>query len=333
MEPFDNPPREITTSIFFPSPEVLEEFFYSNNLARQNLPEYKVRLYKGGVQYGLCYFSVEVLRKYLDHPELFYVEDTMSGGNITSNPDYMSKFSYDELEKIDLISIDFGKRKLANGSVAVTALLIDLSRLHETEQKYWNSFEISEPVFAYVDSDYEKYFRRNFNGEWVDYNDPLGKCLLEIISINSLSGLSKKLFRNGQNPHLTYPILNTYKNFCDCCSELYKLVGPDNINIDAIKKILIDYFKYSDNDFVHKSGRQLSTLQVLEQLLTKLEDMRLLKTIKDVESYRIAADHKITEPESDNVDYIQNFRTICEELLDGLGVFSKRLEILLKNSK
>ena len=78
-EDFDSEPKN--TAIIFPSREVLEENFYSSGLTREDLPEYTTRLYKGGSQIEIVYFEVEVLKKYLQHPEKYDIDDSVSGGD------------------------------------------------------------------------------------------------------------------------------------------------------------------------------------------------------------------------------------------------------------
>jgi hypothetical protein len=77
---------------------------------------------------------------------------------------------------------------------------------------------------------------------------------------NSFLG-NDKLFQSEANPYSAYLVHNTYKNFCDCCSELCKLVGPDNLNAKLIKQLLSERFNLGGENFVHKeSGRKLSPL-------------------------------------------------------------------------
>ena len=73
-----------STHIFFPSREVLHEAFYRSDLPKQNLPEYKRRLHLGANQIGLVFFYEEVLSRYLSHPEQYYVDDSLSGGQVST---------------------------------------------------------------------------------------------------------------------------------------------------------------------------------------------------------------------------------------------------------
>ena len=134
--------KPIVTSIFFPSAELLTESFYSSQLHRSNIPEYRARLCKGGSQTQLVYFSSEVLRKYLDHIEIFEIEDSVTGGYILGRDD------------ANFPLFRFGKRRLRDGNVVITAILWDLAELPEKEQAYWYSYEIENPHFAIDDPDF-----------------------------------------------------------------------------------------------------------------------------------------------------------------------------------
>lgn len=177
-------PEEVSTHIFFPSRDVLTESFYKENFHRLNTPEYKARLLKGNSQIHLLYFENEVLKRYLDRREIYDVENTVVGGQICLTYEYMTSLSDDEFDKVAFPTIRFGKRQLVNGNVAITVILHDLSELPEKDQAYWYSHEIKKPQFASKDSDFEIFFRRNFEAEFLDDNDPLQEVINEIIEIN-----------------------------------------------------------------------------------------------------------------------------------------------------
>ena len=67
----------VVTHIFFPSKQALHDAFYSSDLPQQRLPEYTTRLHLGDRQIGLAYFTEEVLARYLDHPELYEINDSL----------------------------------------------------------------------------------------------------------------------------------------------------------------------------------------------------------------------------------------------------------------
>jgi hypothetical protein len=333
----DNPqfgnPKEINTSFFYPSKDILTESFYSNEFHRKDIPEYKSRSYKGYSQIQLFYFDNEVLRRYLDHREIYEVDNTVAGGYIHLSHDYLSGLSQDELDKIDFPLLRFGKRLLSNSVAVITVILHDLSELPGKEQAYWNSHEIEEPQFDVVDNDFEIFFRRNFEAEFLDDNDPLEKALEEVSRINSLVG-ENGLFSAESNPYLSYPAVNTYKSFSDSCSELYKIIGPDSLNKEKLKYLLQKYFNYSQQDFVHpKTERPLGELNLLKHVCEKTGCDDLYIIIEKIKTHRISADHKITTPQIAEQNYITEFRQILQELGEQLNRLAKQIENLKSNER
>lgn len=327
-------PKEIVTSIFFPSKELLTDNFFNSKLCKQNLPEYVTRLHKGYSQIHLIYFSSEVLKKYLEHPEMYNIKDSTSGGVITLKAEYENKLIDSELDKIWFDKVRFGKRLLANDTVVVATILHDLSELPDSEQSHWHSYELEEPDFSDDDPGFIRFFRRNFEGEWVDYNDPLEKALGKIQEINNLFE-DAKLFTQGQNQYLAYPVGNTYKNLCDSCSELYKVVGPDNLNINILKELLRDHFGYTEEDFIHKdSGRPFSKLQLLQKITERISEGYLfIDTINEIKEYRVCADHKIIDPQHSNINYVGEFQRICASLHRSLMVLRNGIEKMQRQIK
>jgi len=159
------------------SKDILTESFYSNELHRQNIPEYNARLYKGGSQTQLVYFDHDVLDRYLNHREIFDIVDTVASGDI-----------------------------------------------HFT-----------------IDS----------------------------------------------NPYLSYPVVNTYKSFCDSCSELYKLLNPDSLSEIKLKYFLQKHFNFSSDDFIHpKSQRPLGKLDLLKHLCNEVGCDSLYSVIEEIKNHR-----------------------------------------------
>lgn len=332
-EPKFESPKEINTSIFFPSKDILTESFYSNELHRQNVPEYKARLYKGGSQIQLLYFDHEVLDRYLNHREIYDIEDTVASGDIQLSHEYLSGLSEDELEKIDFPLVRFGKRRLSNGTAVITVILHDLSELPEKEQAHWYAHEIEEPQFATDDTDFEIFFRRNFEAEFLDDNDPLQKILEEISKLNVLVG-ENGLFTIDSNPYLSYPVVNTYKSFCDSCSELYKLLSPDSLSEKKLKYFLQKHFNFSANDFIHPtSQRPLGKLDLLKRLCNKVGCDSLFSTIEEIKSHRVSADHKVTHPSIAEKNYITEFRRISHKLSTNLKSFAQEIEKLKSSER
>ena len=325
--------KEIITYIFFPSKDVLTESFYSNELHRQNIPEYKARLHKGGSQTQLLYFNHEVLDRYLKHREIYDIEDTVASGDIHLSHEYLSGLTKDELEKIDFPLVRFGKRYLSNGTAVITVILHDLSELPEKEQAHWYAHEMEEPQFATNDTDFEIFFRRNFEAELLDDNDPLQKVLEEISKLNALVG-EKGLFTIDSNPYLSYPVVNTYKSFCDSCSELYKLLSPDSLSEKQLKHFLQRHFNFSANDFIHPtSQKSLGKLDLLKRFCNKVGCDNLFNVIEEIKNHRVSADHKVTNPSIAEQNYITEFRRILHELSMSLKSFTQEIEKLKSSER
>lgn len=310
--------KPIVTSIFFPAAELLTESFYSSLLHRSNIPEYKARLHKGGSQIQLVYFSSEVLRKYLAHIEIFEVEDSVTGGYILRR------------DGADFPLFRFGKRKLTDGQVVVTAILWDLAELPEKEQAYWHSYEVENPHFTTEDPDFVIFCKRDFGAEFLDDSDPLQKVLTEISNINRLLK-SNGLFSAVSNLYLSYPAVNTYKSFCDSCSELYKLIGPDSLQERVLRDLLTTYFNHQQQNFLHSdTGRPLGKLNLLKRLCGKLECKKLPLVIERIKQHRTDADHRVLTPQRESKDYLTDFRNLLQELSEALQQFRSQLEILVR---
>lgn len=317
----------VNTTIFFPSKELLDEDFFARELHIHNIPEYKMRLHKGASRIQPVYFKSEVLRKYLDHPEFFDVENTVVGGHINHRSSYISALNSDELEKLDAIFIRFGKRKLLGGTVTITTIMYDLADLPEPEQRYWHANEIDYPKFNQDDPDFEVYWGRSVMGAFLDDNDPLTRVLNTINDINEF--LDSKLFAQEKNLYLSYPAINTYKNFSDSCSELYKLIGPDSLVEKKLKELLQTHFGNSQADFKHpESGRPIAKLDLFRRLCLALELPDLPEAINEIKAHRVSADHKIIDPQLPEQDYIADFRRVTQRLADDLEVLLEKLKTL-----
>lgn len=318
-------PEPITTHIFFPSKELLENYYQNNLNVYIDDGEYKNMLHRGCNQTDLVYFEINVLAKYLYNKETYLIDDDVTGGVITLNPEYIKTVSESEIEKNFFNKIRYGKRKLKNGKISVTAILSDLSELNKQEQSYWYSYTLKITEFCDEDEDFYKFISRDILGNWTESNDPIQDIKTIIKELNEI--LPFDLYSNNENPYLRYPIQNTFKDFVDCNSELFKLLGPDNFKLSNLKKIYTDFIFGSSSDLIHnESERPMSSMQVMELILEKLNTELLIKYknhIKLIKQNRIEGDHKITSPRQNCMDYINEFRQICNE--------SKNILIRIKN--
>ena len=280
----------VVTHIFFPSKQALREAFYSSDLPRKRLPEYTTRLHLGDHQIGLVYFDEEVLARYLDHPELYEINDSLAGGNISSlssTPD--DRYLY----------VRYGKCRLKSGNIAVTAIYKDLSDMGKSEQRYWHSYELDPPDIDTSDSHFQNFLARTYEGELVDFEDPISRLREAVGTVNNALEL-RTLFTKIKNVHLRLPVEQTYKSYCDAASELYKIVGPDNISQTVLKELLTKDFAVPLDALKHiESKRPLSTLQLLELLEERLGCPALYTgPLRALSNLRVNADHKVLDPES-----------------------------------
>ena len=307
----------VETHIFFPSKQALRDAFYSSSLPQQRLSEYTTRLHLGAHQIGLAYFSEEVLARYLDHPELYEINDSLAGGDVSA----MSSTSEDRY-----LYVRYGKCRLKSGSIAVTAIFKDLTDMGPTEQRYWHSFEIESPEIVKSDPHFQNFLARTYDGDFVDFEDPITRLLEGVKGVNT-SLEPESLFAKAQNIHLRLPVEQTYKSHCDAASELYKIVGPDNLSQSTLKTLLTRDFGARPEDLKHAdSGRPLSTLQLLSLVENKLEAPGLLtKLLRPLSELRAAADHKVLQVETETRSYSREFAEMCNELAESLEKLAKLL--------
>ena len=312
---FEFPENATTTHVFFPNKEVLNEFYYASTLVRENPPEFKARLHRGAHQLELVYFSDEVLAKYFDHPEFYEINDSLAGGNLSTKGDAPEN---------RYIYVRYGKRRLSGEKVAVSAIMKDLSNMSPEEQRHWHSYEVVQVEPEKDDENFQRFLARTYDGVWVDFPDPI-KGLSEVLCEINDSLPVRCMFKRTENIHLRLPVENTKKALYDCCSELYKLIGPDSIDQKSIKKYLIDRLNICDSDFFHKeSGRPLSAMQLLELMENTLGlDCSLSQSIKAVAKYRIEADHKLTDADISVENTVDIFVSLCESFISAAKGFSE----------
>ncbi|MBJ6752824.1 hypothetical protein [Geomonas anaerohicana] len=308
----------ITTHIFFPSKDALHKAFYESNFPKQQLPEYKKRLMLGAHQIGLAFFSEEVLTRYLATPGYYSVEDSLAGGQISSTSD-----APDDRH----LWVRYGKCRLNSGRIAVTAIFKDLERMSAPEQRFWHSHEMESPDLDRSDAHFHNFLRRTYDGDFVDFHNPISKLYKAICRINNATGSIEHLFTRSQNDHLRLPAEQTYKAYCDAASELYKLLGPDGLSQRTIKGLLGTMFSVLDVDFVHRDTRRpLSTLQLFSLLEDHLGAPGIYtKPLKMLSELRVDADHRILGPEPSPRSYSREFADICDQFTEILNVLTNHI--------
>lgn len=317
--------QNIITHIFFPSSQVLTKQYFNSKLSRIDIPEYTKKLHLGAQQLELAFFHESVIKKYFDRPDKYFIDDTLSGGTLKL---------YTNLGNEDFIHLIYGKKLLNNGKIAICAIYKDLSEMSPNEQKYWNSFEIKEDNLSYgiEDENFQLFLKRTYLGEPVDYLDPISNLAVVLGAINNVFG-STPLFCKLENAHLRVPVINTIKAFCDSCSELYKLIGPDNINQTVLKNFLRERAGLKNEDFIHISTqRNLSTLQLVELLEKNICNCdSLSKHIANIKKMRIKADHVILDIQVENENYSQHFNELCNNIVLSFEYFLKHLKTVVNS--
>lgn len=115
---------------------------------------------------------------------------------------------------------------------------------------------------------------------------------------------------------------------------MYKLIGPDSLNKDLIKDILLENLEKKDDDLIHrKSQREKGTNELFKMIFEDIgiENRELIKNAwNKVKISRVESSHKITLPTIQEKDYIQQFREDCEILLKAFEIIEKELSMIFQ---
>lgn len=309
----------ITVHIYFPSKQMLEEYFYSSDLVRASIPEYKKRLYLGAHQLAQVFFDEAVLARYFDYPEYYDLDDSRSGGHI-----YICS---EETPEERYIHVRHGRKTLENGKSVIVAIYKDLANMSEFEQRYWHSHELNIHQLDFLSNDeaYEKFFNRNYEGAWVDYTDELSDLTKNLESLNSL--FENKVFNKTRNIYCRPPVENTQKAYFDSCSELFKLVGPDNINQKTLKEFLKKHKACLDKDFTYESEKDISKLDLMGLFEEKIgTSKKLTKAVRLLQKDRTEADHKIIESKITRENLAEKFFAHVSEVNKNLNDIIERIK-------
>lgn len=308
----------VTTHIFFPSEEAIREAYYESDLPQKRLPEYETRLHLGAQQYALVYFREEVLSKYFNHPEFYEVRDSLAGGEVQPNADAPEERWLD---------VKYGKCRLLSGGVVVSAVYKDLSRMSALEQRYWHSHELDSPALDRSDVHFDRFLRRTYEGDWAEFEDPIERLSNAINQMNAATG-EYAFFARSKNAFLQLPVEETYKSYCDSSSELFKLIGPDNLLQLRLKGLLAGRFKIPNEEFLHaESKRPLSNVQLLAHLEKTVGAPDLVtKTIRQVQDLRVDADHRILEADVEVKSFSRQFAELCASTAQALEELAAILE-------
>jgi hypothetical protein len=187
----------------------------------------------------------------------------------------------------------------------------------DSEQRYWHSHEIDSPVIDKSDVHFQNFLARTYEGDFVDFENPIARLLKSVAEVNKVF---KPLFAKVENVHLRLPVEQTYKSYCDAASELYKIVGPDNMSQPLLRNLLTKDFGVPADDLKHvESKRPLSTLQLFALVEDKLGSPGLFtKPLRVLTQLRVAADHKVLKPDVATKSYSHEFAEMCDSLAQAL---------------
>lgn len=307
----------VITHVFFPSRQELTDYFYKSEHVRSNPPEFKKRLMCGEHQLELCFFSEEVLGRYFSHLDWYEVDDSSAGGHI------WTKSSAPDERYVD---VRFGKGRSVKGETFVTAIYKDLYALSDAEQRHWHAHEVPRPILDANDHSFQLFAARTYEGSWVEFPKPIQKVQAALIKLNTIFD-PDDIFGRVDVDHVRMPVENTNKALADSCSELYKVIGSDSLKAKPLKGFLQSFCGKQDQDFIHASGRALSAMQLLECVETELGiSIRFSDSIKAVAKHRVDADHKVIEVTSSNVNYGDDFTSLCNQVALSAEVFAVAVE-------
>ena len=313
----------VDTLIAFPKRRVLEEVFTKEC---KDYGVYTNRLHRGDSQIKHYFFKYEVLDKYFKYPERYHINDDIIGGYILTKDEYYFSLPESTRDEKTFAKIEYGKRKLQDSRIVIAVIVSDLSSLPEKEQHYWLSFEIENPKFAKGDTEFEKYWRENFEAEFLDHEDLLNEILTTVKNINRIS--DQKIFKKDSgNSYLRYPVVNNREAYRNAHKELFKIIGRDSLNKEEIKKILKEYLNIPEKDVQDKQGKEKGQWALFKMLAEKVGIS--LDPFNQCHDARTETSHFVNEARLEKIDFIQQFRSDCAGILEGL----KKIELFFNRKQ
>lgn len=301
----------VVCHIVFVKKDVLTEAFHKAGLARENYPIYKERIVKGSQPYSFLYFNEAVLQRYLRDPANYRVKDTYSSVEV----EYIGEDSERYFD------ITCGRRRLEDGSRCVVPLLVDLKKLDADEQRYWHGYEISIPKLMKNDDGFAEYIHVIFEGAWHEFDDPLTDFKEAVAGMNDRLGF--ELLARTANKLIHVPAENTERAYTEACSELFKLIGSDSLQVSKIKPFMTETFGSVAQDFIHKeSKRPKSAKQLIEDMenLAGIEH-KLTMAIKELGSERQKAAHLVDLKGETGEIYVDSFFHQCRNVTGAISYF------------
>lgn len=247
------------------------------------------------------FFKKEVLRKYIENPEKYFIKDG-----------YMGRIDRYCVIEIDNSTDDY-----------IATPLSRLSDLPYDEQLYWKSFNINREnrkisITAFI---------RWYAGE---YSEPIGrdlqfKRIFELFNNNWNKKFGWYLFKllNENDQHnfdSIFLLENTIKQFDSCILSLTKIL-VDSINEEEIEKEI-----KNSNRTIEKDTKGIGKLKLFLEIKNIIEVFRNLQTIRSTSTaHRKSNDNKVYEKA------LKYFNIYENNINNGLkNIFSEFIEILKK---
>jgi len=301
----------VVCHIVFVKMDVLTAAFHKAGLARESYPIYEERVVKGAQPYSFLYFDEAVLHRYLRDPANYRVKDTFSSVEV----EYIGEDS----ERY--IAITSGRRRLDDGSRCVVPLLVDLKKLDADEQRYWHGHEINNPQLMRSDQGFSEYAQVIFEGAWHEFDDPLSDFKDVVGRMNDRLGF--ELLARTANKLIHVPAENTERAYTEACSELFKLIGSDSLQVSKIKPFMIETFGSVPQDFIHKESKRPKSAKQLVEDMENLAaiDHRLTMAIKELGGERQKAAHLVDLKGKTGEIFVDSFFKQCRNLTNAISYF------------
>lgn len=286
--------KMVDTVMAFPAKHVLEEAFYADRI---DYGEFTNRLHRGESQVQQYFFRRDVLDWYLKQRDKYSVHQDATGGTVSMTTAYYLSLPEEDRDRSAFATVRYGVMKLADGSEAIGLIAKDLDELPKADQHHWAAHEIQDPAPDESDTTWRQHVAEQFEASWdADHTDHIQDLGETLQAINALIGST--LFRRTSHPGLHLPSLNTYGEYAAAHKELHKLIGPDNIAVDALKGLLRDA-GCRDDAFVHPSGKSKGAWALLKMLASRRGlDWAPFATVEEnrhVDSHRVVAAAPSTE--------------------------------------
>lgn len=303
-------------TIFYPSHNQLKKYYRANRSAFSNvtIPPFQKDLHLGHRIFELYFFSPSVLNRYFDGTKEYNIQDYKSVGFFASNNEYISGLKLQRAQEKSFSVKRYGKIQSETGELFVTAMLADLAELPAEEQKHWLAHKVKESPTA-VDLEFQKHYLKFFKSVPADSHDPLHDLLNLLERINSLQHLGK-VFKNLDPSNLKYPVQNTYQSFKDACKELYKRIGPEEMDAGVLHKFLSTNLHYQTSDCNLQNPIRLFQNFLNEFELSGDTIQTLTNKVKN---------SRILDPQKREQDFLMEFKKLSHALLIAYRILYEEL--------